>query len=141
MSEIITVIHIINCIVLILAVLLQSGKSADLAGAFGGGGSQTVFGPRGAASFLTRITTISAVLFMLTSLGLWMLSARGTGSVVGGEEAPAKEVPAATETKAGTETKKEATTPEAKGTEKKKEGTGTEQKQEKKKETPVKKSK
>lgn len=141
MSEIITVIHIINCIVLILAVLLQSGKSADLAGAFGGGGSQTVFGPRGAASFLTRITTISAVLFMLTSLGLWMLSARGTGSVVGGEEAPAKEVPAATETKAGTVTKKEATTPEAKGTEKKKEGTGTEQKQEKKKETPVKKSK
>lgn len=141
MSEIITVIHIINCIVLILAVLLQSGKSADLAGAFGGGGSQTVFGPRGAASFLTRVTTISAVLFMLTSLGLWMLSARGTGSVVGGEEAPAKEVPAATETKAGTVTKKEATTPEAKGTEKKKEGTGTEQKQEKKKETPVKKSK
>ncbi len=141
MSEIITVIHIINCIVLILAVLLQSGKSADLAGAFGGGGSQTVFGPRGAASFLTRITTISAVLFMLTSLGLWMLSAKGTGSVVRGEEAPAKEVPAATETKAGTVTKKEATTPEAKGTEKKKEGTGTEQKQEKKKETPVKKSK
>jgi len=141
MSEIITVIHIITCIVLILAVLLQSGKSADLAGAFGGGGSQTVFGPRGAASFLTRVTTISAVLFMLTSLGLWMLSARGTGSVVGGEEAPAKEVPAATETKAGTVTKKEATTPEAKGTEKKKEGTGTEQKQEKKKETPVKKSK
>ncbi len=141
MSEIITVIHIINCIVLILAVLLQSGKSADLAGAFGGGGSQTIFGPRGAASFLTRVTTISAVLFMLTSLGLWMLSARGTGSVVGGEEAPAKEVPAATETKAGTETKKEATTPEAKGTEKKKEGTGTEQKQEKKKEPPVKKSK
>jgi preprotein translocase subunit SecG len=141
MIGIITVIHIITCIVLILAVLLQSGKSADLAGAFGGGGSQTVFGPRGAASFLTRITTISAVLFMLTSLGLWMLSARGTGSVVGGEEAPAKEVPAATETKAGTVTKKEATTPEAKGTEKKKEGTGTEQKQEKKKETPVKKSK
>ena len=141
MSEFITVIHIIACFVLILAVLLQSGKSADLAGAFGGGGSQTVFGPRGAASFLTRVTTISAVLFMLTSLGLWMLSARGTGSVVGGEEAPAKEVPAATETKAGTVTKKEATTPEAKGTEKKKEGTGTEQKQEKKKETPVKKSK
>lgn len=141
MSEFITVIHIITCIVLILAVLLQSGKSADLAGAFGGGGSQTVFGPRGAASFLTRITTISAVLFMLTSLGLWMLSSKGTGSVVGGEEAPAKEVPAATETKAGTETKKEATTPEAKGTEKKKEGTGTEQKQEKKKETPVKKKK
>lgn len=141
MSEIITVIHIITCIVLILAILLQSGKSADLAGAFGGGGSQTVFGPRGAASFLTRVTTISAVLFMLTSLGLWMLSARGTGSVVGGEEAPAKEVPAATETKAGTVTKKEATTPEVKGTEKKKEGTDTEQKQEKKKETPVKKSK
>jgi len=141
MSEFITAVHIITCVVLIIAVLLQSGKSADLAGAFGGAGSQTVFGPRGAATFLSKITTICAVLFMLTSLGLWMLSAKGTGSVVGGEEAPAKKAPAAAETKAGTETKKEATTPEAKGTEKKKEGTGTEQKQEKKKETPEKKKK
>ena len=132
MSEFITAVHIITCVVLIIAVLLQSGKSADLAGAFGGAGSQTVFGPRGAATFLSKITTICAVLFMLTSLGLWMLSAKGTGSVVGGEEAPAKKAPAAAETKAGTETKKEATTPEAKGTEKK---------QEKKKETPEKKKK
>jgi len=131
MSEFITAIHIITCIVLILAVLLQSGKSADLAGAFGGGGSQTVFGPRGAATFLSKITTISAVLFMVTSLGLWMLSAKGTGSVVGGEEAPA-----ATETKAGTETKKEATTPEAKGTEQKKKATDTKKKQEKQKKSP-----
>jgi len=121
MSELITAIHIIVCIVLIIAVLLQSGKSADLAGAFGGGGSQTVFGPRGAASFLSKVTTISAVLFMVTSLGLWILSAKGTGSVVGGEEAPAKETPAVTETKPGTETKKEASKPEAKSTEQKQE--------------------
>ena len=139
MSELITTIHIIVCIVLIIAVLLQSGKSADLAGAFGGGGTQTVFGPRGAATFLSKVTTICAVLFMLTSLGLWFLSAKGTGSVVGGEEAPAKELPAAAETKAGTETKKEATAPEAKGTEQKPKA--AEKKQETKKETPEKKKK
>jgi preprotein translocase subunit SecG len=139
MSEFITAVHIIVCIILIIAVLLQSGKSADLAGAFGGSGSQTVFGPRGAATILSKVTTICAVLFMLTSLGLWMLSAKGTGSVVGGEEAPAKEAPAATETKAGTKAKKEAPPPEAKGTEKKKEGVKTEQKKEKKKETTEKK--
>ncbi|MQY60486.1 preprotein translocase subunit SecG, partial [bacterium] len=66
MSGIITVIHIIVCFILIIAVLLQSGKAADLAGAFGGGGSQTVFGPRGAANILSRVTTISAILFMIT---------------------------------------------------------------------------
>lgn len=103
MSAIVTTIHIIICFILIIAVLLQSGKSADLAGAFGGGGSQTAFGPRGAATILSKATTISAVLFMLTSLGLWILSARGTKSVIRGEEPPKKEVPAMTETKKKTE--------------------------------------
>ena len=88
---------------LIIAVLLQSGKSADLAGAFGGAGSQTVFGPRGAANFLTKITTISAILFMVTSLGLWFLSSGGTGSVVKGEEVQQTEKAAT-----ATEQKKEA---------------------------------
>jgi preprotein translocase subunit SecG len=76
--------------ILILAVLLQSGKAADLAGAFGGTGSQTEFGARGQASLLSKVTTVSAVIFMLTSLGLWILSAKGTRSVVGGEKAPAQ---------------------------------------------------
>ena len=87
MSALITIIHVLICLILIVAVLLQSGKAADLAGAFGGVGSQTAFGPRGTATILSKITTISAVLFMVTSLGLWMLSFRGERSVVKGEPA------------------------------------------------------
>jgi preprotein translocase subunit SecG len=97
-STLILIIHIVICLVLIIAVLLQSGKSADLAGAFGGVGSQTAFGPRGTATLLAKITTVCAVLFMFTSIGLWILSLRGQKSVVRGE-VPAKEVPAATEMK------------------------------------------
>ena len=105
MTGLLTTIHIIICFVLIVAVLLQSGKSADLAGAFGGAGSQTVFGPRGAATILSKITTVCAILFMLTSMGLWILSAKGTRSVVKGEE-EAKETAPVTETvKEPTETK------------------------------------
>lgn len=81
--------HVIVCLVLIFAVLLQSGKAADLAGAFGGGGSQTAFGARGQASLLSKVTTGAAVLFMVTSLGLWILSGKESSSVVGGEKAPA----------------------------------------------------
>jgi len=111
-SGIITVIHIIVCFILIIAVLLQSGKAADLAGAFGGGGSQTVFGPRGAANILSRATTISAILFMITSLGLWMLSIKGVTSAVKGEGAPTEEAAAVTETKKETEEKKPPATEE-----------------------------
>ena len=67
------VLHVIVCFVLIMVVLLQSGKAADLAGAFGGGGSQTALGSRGAATVLTKATTIAAVLFMITSLSLAIL--------------------------------------------------------------------
>ena len=88
MSTLLIIIHIINCLVLILAVLLQSGKSADLAGAFGGVGSQTAFGARGSASVLSRVTQACAIIFMLTSLGLWAISAKGTKSVLSGEQAP-----------------------------------------------------
>ena len=112
MSGIITVIHIIVCFILIIAVLLQSGKAADLAGAFGGGGSQTVFGPRGAATILSRATTISAILFMVTSLGLWLLSVKGVTSAVKGEGAPTEEATAVTETKKETEEKKPPATEE-----------------------------
>jgi preprotein translocase subunit SecG len=79
---------VIICIILILAVLLQSGKAADLAGAFGGGGSATAFGPRGQASLMSKVTTISAVLFMVTSLGLWILSGHEGKSAVSGVQAP-----------------------------------------------------
>jgi len=86
-SALITIIHVVICLILVVAVLLQSGKAADLAGAFGGVGSQTAFGPRGTATILSKVTTISAILFMVTSLGLWMLSFKGERSVVKGEPA------------------------------------------------------
>jgi preprotein translocase subunit SecG len=73
-------VHIIVCLFLIGVVLLQQGKSADLAGAFGGQGSQTAFGPRAAANVLTRLTTWSAIIFMLTSLSLTVLYVRSNSS-------------------------------------------------------------
>src|SRR5215471_3149148 len=76
-------IHVLVCIFLIIVVLLQSGKAADLAGAFGGMGSQTAFGPRGSATLLSKATTVSAVVFMITSLSLSILATRNAGSSVG----------------------------------------------------------
>jgi preprotein translocase subunit SecG len=73
------IVHVIVCLFLIIVVLLQSGKAADLAGAFGGMGSQTAFGPRGSATLLSKATTISAVLFMVTSLSLSILATRSSG--------------------------------------------------------------
>jgi len=71
-----TVVHIIVCLFLIIVVLLQSGKSADIAAAFGGMGSQTAFGPRGAATLLSKATTLAAVIFMLTSITLSIFASR-----------------------------------------------------------------
>lgn len=82
MIILVTIIHVLVCLFLIAVVLLQSGKAADLAGAFGGMGSQTVFGPRGAATALSKATTISAVVFMLTSLTLSLMSTGGAGGSV-----------------------------------------------------------
>ncbi|MGD0096693.1 MAG: preprotein translocase subunit SecG [Terracidiphilus sp.] len=74
-------VHILVCVFLVGVVLLQQGRSADLAGAFGGQGSQTAFGPRAAANVLTRLTTWSAILFMCTSIALTVLYTRtGTAS-------------------------------------------------------------
>jgi len=73
------ILHVIVCLFLIVVVLLQSGKAADLAGAFGGMGSQTAFGPRGSATLLSKATTISAILFMITSLSLSILATRNAG--------------------------------------------------------------
>ncbi len=75
-----TTLHVIVCLFLIVVVLLQSGKAADLAGAFGGQGSQTAFGPRGSTTLLSKATTISAVLFMITSMSLSILATRTTGT-------------------------------------------------------------
>ncbi|HXC31199.1 MAG TPA: preprotein translocase subunit SecG [Verrucomicrobiae bacterium] len=65
-------LHIVICALLIAVIMLQSGEAADLAGAFGGAGSQTAFGPRGAATFLSKATTWCAIMFMLTSMALTM---------------------------------------------------------------------
>src|SRR3954468_20463270 len=91
MITLITLIHIFVCLFLIIVVLLQSGKSGDIAAAFGGQGSQTAFGPRGAATVLTKATTWCAIIFMLTSITLSLLATRkgGNGSVLQNLKAPA----------------------------------------------------
>ena len=76
----VTIVHILVCVFLVIVVLLQSGKAADLAGAFGGMGSQTAFGPRGSATVLSKATTVAAILFMLTSISLAILATRSGGS-------------------------------------------------------------
>jgi preprotein translocase subunit SecG len=78
-------LHVIICGLLIIVIMLQSGEAADLAGAFGGAGSQTAFGPRGAATFLSKATTWCAIMFMLTSMALTMhqnSTSASTGSSV-----------------------------------------------------------
>src|SRR6476660_4827071 len=95
-TVLITIVHVIVCLFLIAVVLLQSGKSGDLAAAFGGQGSQTAFGPRGAATVLTKATTWSAIIFIVTSITLSILTARAGGhskSVLSGEPAPTQSQP------------------------------------------------
>lgn len=77
---ILTIVHVLVCFFLVIVVLLQSGKAADLAGAFGGMGSQTAFGPRGSATLLSKATTFSFVLFMVTSLALSIMQTRAAGT-------------------------------------------------------------
>jgi preprotein translocase subunit SecG len=86
MVILITIVHIAVCLFLIIVVLLQSGKSGDIAAAFGGMGSQTAFGPRGAATVLSRATTWSAIIFMVTSITLSVFASRRgvTNSVLQG---------------------------------------------------------
>jgi preprotein translocase subunit SecG len=103
-------VHIIVCLLLVIVVLLQSGKAADLAGAFGGMGSQSTFGPRGAATFLSKMTTTLAILFMVTSLSLWILAANRSApkTVVEGvqqeQATQTTQPPAATDTEKATQT-------------------------------------
>jgi preprotein translocase subunit SecG len=79
MVILITIVHIIVCAFLIIVVLLQSGQSGDIAAAFGGMGSQTAFGPRGSATALSRATTWSAIIFMVTSITLSVYAQRRSG--------------------------------------------------------------
>jgi preprotein translocase subunit SecG len=99
-----TTFFVLNCLVLIIVVLLQSGKAADLAGAFGGAGSQTAFGPRGAATVLSQATTWCAVMFMVCAMALALRSDRTAGqgnSVIYNATKPAakQQAPAATPVK------------------------------------------
>lgn len=83
-----SVLHLLIAVVLVLVVLLQSGKGADIGAAFGGGSSQTVFGGRGAATFMSKLTTATAILFMVSSLILAIYAGhRGSSSVITEERA------------------------------------------------------
>jgi preprotein translocase subunit SecG len=82
MGSLIVALHIIVCVLLILVVLLQAGKGAEAGATLGMGGSQTVFGSGGAAPFLTKLTTVVAVIFMLTSIGLTILSSKESKETV-----------------------------------------------------------
>src|SRR6267154_5372088 len=96
MITLITLVHIVVCFFIIIVVLLQSGKSGDISAAFGGQGSQTAFGPRGAASALSKATTWSAVAFMVTSITLSIYASRHTASpsvLQGIKSQPAKTQP------------------------------------------------
>jgi preprotein translocase subunit SecG len=82
MITILTILHVIVCVFLILVVLLQQAQNADWSGAFGGGGTQTAFGQRGAGTLLSKATTVSAIVFMITSLSLTILITRPGGNSV-----------------------------------------------------------
>ena len=100
MSLIIIITHVIACLALIMIVLLQTGKGADMGAAFGGGGSQTLFGSSGASPFLGKVTTVIAIVFMLTSFSLAYISThKHSGSIMMETKAPVEE-PAAPENKA-----------------------------------------
>ena len=106
MSILLIIVHVIVCTALIMIVLLQTGKGADMGAAFGGGGSQTLFGSTGASTFLSKATTVAAVVFMLTSLGLAYVSShtRPTESIMETQKAPAEQTaPVAGNTGTGTE--------------------------------------
>ena len=93
MSIFLIIVHTVVCIALILIVLLQTGKGADMGAAFGGGSSQTLFGSTGASTFLSKATTMAAIIFMITSLGLaYMSGSRPTSSIMM-DSKPAAEQP------------------------------------------------
>ena len=82
MTIVLVILHIVISVILMLVILVQQGRGADLAGAFGGGGSQTAFGARGATTLLHKLTTIFFALFILTSMALAILQAHPRSSVM-----------------------------------------------------------
>mgnify|MGYP000511514551 CR=1 FL=1 len=92
------ILHLIACFFLIAVVLLQQGKGQDLASAFGGGGTQAAFGPRGSATLLSRVTTGLAAVFMITSISLTVLKQKQAASILGDIPAAASPTPAAAPT-------------------------------------------
>jgi len=93
MTTFLVILHVIVCLAVVLVVLLQAGKGADIGATFGSGGSQTIFGSRGAGTFLTKITAIAGTIFMLTSLALAIMSSHGTKASIIGETPSRKEAP------------------------------------------------
>jgi preprotein translocase subunit SecG len=93
-SFVLVTLHILVCFLLIFVIMLQSGSAADLAGAFGGAGSQTAFGPRGAATFLTKATTWCAIVFMMSSVAL---SLKRAPTTLGGNSVLEQTMPSAPE--------------------------------------------
>jgi preprotein translocase subunit SecG len=89
MNLFLTVLHVLVCVFLIVVVLLQRGKGADIGAVFGSGSGATLFGSRGAGNFLTRLTTGAAVVFMLTSLSLAYFAQEGARSTLLEDDAPA----------------------------------------------------
>ena len=99
MSVLLIIIHVIVCVALIMIVLLQTGKGGDMGAAFGGGSSQSLFGSTGASTFLSKATTVAAIVFMITSLALAYMSSNRTGkSIMTTTPAPVS-APATSETK------------------------------------------
>ena len=96
MIVVLVVLHVIISIFLILVVLVQQGKGADLAGAFGGGGSQTAFGARGATTLLHKLTTAFFILFVITSMTLAVMETRPRSSLMNDAKTPGKAAPAKT---------------------------------------------
>jgi preprotein translocase subunit SecG len=106
MSILLIIIHIIVSVALIMIVLLQTGKGADMGAAFGGGSSQTLFGSTGASTFLSKATTGAAIVFMLTSLALAYISGHRTGDSIMQDAKPPIESQTAPEQSAPAETAK-----------------------------------
>lgn len=106
MYTLIIVIHIIACLILIAAILLQSGRGGGLAELFGGGSAQTIFGAR-ASTFLTRATTVAAIVFLLTCISLTVFSSRRGKSLLEGRSKITTEVPEETTSQATSEDAKE----------------------------------
>jgi len=99
MSVLLIFIHVIVCVALIMIVLLQTGKGGDMGAAFGGGSSQSLFGSTGASTFLSKATTVAAIVFMITSLALAYMSSNRTGKSIMTTTPTPVSAPATSETK------------------------------------------